>query len=61
MPGAQAADDKLIEARALRPFYERPMLGKTVLYFEQPDIARLAAFGEVQRPSVSDLFVAKLS
>jgi ABC-2 type transport system ATP-binding protein len=55
------ADDKLIEARALRPFYERPMLGKTVLYFEQPDIARLAAFGEVQRPSVSDLFVAKLS
>jgi len=55
------AEDKLIEARALRPFYERPLLGKTVLYFEQPDFARLAAFGEVHRPSVSDLFVAKLS
>jgi ABC-2 type transport system ATP-binding protein len=55
------AEDKLIEARALRPFYERPMLGKTVLYFEQPDFGRLAAFGEVHRPSVSDLFVAKLS
>ncbi len=55
------ADDKLVEARALRPFYERPQLGKTVLYFEQPDFAKLAAFGEVQRPSVSDLFVAKLS
>jgi ABC-2 type transport system ATP-binding protein len=55
------ADDKIIEARALRPFYERPMLGKTLLYFEQPDFSKLAAFGEVQRPSVSDLFVAKLS
>ncbi len=55
------ADDKIIEARALRPFYERPMLGKTLLYFEQPDFGRLAAFGDVQRPSVSDLFVAKLS
>jgi len=55
------AGDKIIEARALRPFYERPMLGKTLLYFEQPDFSKLAAFGEVQRPSVSDLFVAKLS
>jgi len=55
------ADDKITEARALRPFYERPMLGKTLLYFEKPDLGRLAAFGEVQRPSVSDLFVAKLS
>ena len=54
-------DDKIIEARALRPFYERPMLGKTLLYFEQSDLGKLAAFGEVQRPSVSDLFVAKLS
>jgi len=55
------SDDKIIEARALRPFYERAMLGKTLLYYEQPDLAKLAAFGEVQRPSVSDLFVAKLS
>ena len=55
------SDDKIIEARALRPFYERPMLGKTLLYYEQPDLGKLAAFGEVQRPSVSDLFVAKLS
>jgi ABC-2 type transport system ATP-binding protein len=55
------ADDKLIEARAERPFYERPMLGKTVLYYEHPDFGKLATFGEVQRPSVSDLFVARLS
>ena len=37
------------------------MLGKKVLYFERPDFDRLASFGEVLTPSVSDLFVAKLS
>src|ERR1700690_2156217 len=55
------AEDKLIEARALRPFYERPLLGKTVLYFDNVDAGRLAPFGEMHTPSVSDLFVAKLS
>jgi ABC-2 type transport system ATP-binding protein len=54
-------DDKLAAARAERPFYERPMLGKKVLYFEQPDFPKLAAFGEVVTPSVADLFVAKVS
>ena len=37
------------------------MLGKKVLYFEQPDLDKLAAFGEVLTPSVADLFVAKVS
>ena len=55
------ADDKVAAARAERPFYERPMLGKKVLYFERPDLAKLAAFGEVATPSVADLFVAKVS
>jgi ABC-2 type transport system ATP-binding protein len=55
------ADDNLAAARAARPFYERPMLGKKVLYFEQPDFAKLAAFGEVVTPGVADLFVAKVS
>ena len=50
-----------IEARAALRSTSGRMLGKTMLYFEQPDFARLAAFGEVRRPSVSDLFVAKLS
>jgi ABC-2 type transport system ATP-binding protein len=54
-------DDKLAAARAERPFYERPMLGKKVLYFERPDFAKLAAFGDVVMPSVADLFVAKVS
>ena len=55
------ADDKLVAARAERPFYERPLLGKKVLYFEQPDFAKLPAFGDVVTPSVADLFVAKVS
>jgi len=54
-------DDQLAAARAERPFHERPLLGKRILYFEQPDFHRLAAFGEVSTPSVADLFVAKLS
>ena len=53
--------EALEAARAERPFFERRMLGKTVCYFEQPDFDRLAALGEVHTPSVSDLFVAKLS
>ncbi len=55
------SEDHVAAARAANPFYERPMLGKRVLYFERPDFARLASFGEVLTPSVSDLFVAKLS
>jgi ABC-2 type transport system ATP-binding protein len=53
--------DQLDAARAEKPFHERRMLGKVVLYFEQPNLEKLAAFGDVQTPSVSDLFVAKLS
>jgi ABC-2 type transport system ATP-binding protein len=55
------AAEQLDAARAEKPFYERRMLGKVVLYFEQPDLAKLAEFGEVHTPSVADLFVAKLS
>ncbi len=54
-------EDRLAAARAEKPFHERPMLGKRILYFEQPNFDRLAAFGEVSTPSVADLFVAKLS
>ena len=55
------AEDRLAAARAARPFFERRSLGKTILYFETPDFDGLAKFGEVLTPSVSDLFVAKLS
>jgi ABC-2 type transport system ATP-binding protein len=53
--------DRLDEARALGPFYEGRALGKSLLYFDGADLKRLGAFGEVHTPSVSDLFVAKLS
>jgi hypothetical protein len=32
-----------------------------VLYFENADPGKLEGFGEIHTPSVSDLFVAKLS
>jgi len=57
----EVAADRLDAARAQRPFYERRMLGKVVLYFEHPDHEKLAGFGEIHTPTVSDLFVAKLS
>jgi ABC-2 type transport system ATP-binding protein len=48
-------------ARAEKPFHERPMLGKVVLYYERPNLEKLATLGEVHTLSVADLFVAKLS
>jgi len=54
-------EDKVAAARGRNPFYERRTLGRTVLYFEGPDLGSLAELGELLTPSVSDLFVAKLS
>jgi ABC-2 type transport system ATP-binding protein len=54
-------EDKVAAARAEKPFYERRTLGKTILYFERPNLDNLTGFGELLTPSVSDLFVAKLS
>jgi ABC-2 type transport system ATP-binding protein len=53
--------DQIEAARAERPFFERRTLGKTLLYFERPNLDKLAGLGEVHTPSISDLFVAKLS
>ncbi|HEY4970729.1 MAG TPA: ABC transporter ATP-binding protein [Steroidobacteraceae bacterium] len=55
------AGDRLDAARTEKPFFERRMLGKVILYFERPDLEKLAGFGEIHTPSVADLFVAKLS
>jgi ABC-2 type transport system ATP-binding protein len=55
------APDRLEAARTSKPFYERHILGKVVLYFENVDRSNLAGFGELHTPSVADLFVAKLS
>jgi ABC-2 type transport system ATP-binding protein len=53
--------DRLEAARVEKPFYERHILGKVVLYFENADRDKVAALGELHTPSVSDLFVARLS
>jgi ABC-2 type transport system ATP-binding protein len=55
------ADERIAAARQERPFYERRTLGKTLLYFEGADREKLEDLGEVGVPSVSDLFVAKVS
>jgi ABC-2 type transport system ATP-binding protein len=55
------AADQLDAARAEKPFHERRMLGKVVLYYEHPDLQKLKLLGELHTPSVADLFVAKLS
>jgi ABC-2 type transport system ATP-binding protein len=55
------AADRIDAARAEKPFHERRMLGKVVLYFENADRDRLSGLGEMHTPSVADLFVARLS
>jgi ABC-2 type transport system ATP-binding protein len=48
-------------ARALQPIHERPVFGRSVLLFDRIDREKLAALGEVRRPSIADLFVAVMS
>jgi ABC-2 type transport system ATP-binding protein len=57
----QVHPDQLAAARALRPIYERPGFGRSVLLFDRVDRAQLAAFGEVRTPSIADLFVAVMT
>jgi ABC-2 type transport system ATP-binding protein len=50
--------DQLAAARALKPMHERQGIGGGVLLFDGADRQRLAAFGDVRTPSISNLFVA---
>jgi len=50
--------DRVAAARALRPIYERPVLGRTIFLMDGADRQQLAALGEVRKPSLADLFVA---
>jgi ABC-2 type transport system ATP-binding protein len=47
-------------ARALKPMYERPVFGRSVMLFEHVDREQVAALGDVRRPSIADLFVATM-
>jgi ABC-2 type transport system ATP-binding protein len=52
--------DQLAAGRALRPFHERSVLGRTVLYFDGVPRESLVEIGEVGTPGVADLLVARM-
>ena len=52
--------DKAADARALKPLNERTIFGKSIFLFDGIERARLAALGELHKPSVADLFVATM-
>ena len=52
--------DQLATARALQPFHERSLLGRTVLYFDGVPRESLVQLGEVGTPGIADLFVARM-
>jgi len=54
------APERLAEAEQLHPLYRREMFGKKLFLFEGVARDRLAGLGELHRPSVADLFVAKM-
>ncbi len=52
--------DRIAEARELKPFYEREVFGRTVMYFQSAASDGLRRLGDARTPSVADLFVAKI-
>ncbi|MGC2402407.1 MAG: ABC transporter ATP-binding protein [Acidobacteriaceae bacterium] len=50
--------EQLAAARALKPIYEREVLGRSVLLFDHGDRPQLAALGDVRTAGLADLFVA---
>ncbi len=50
--------ENLTAARALKPIYERQVLGRSIFLFDQADRELLTGLGEVRTPSIADLFVA---
>ena len=48
------------KARALKPFWEREIFGRTAMLFDGRNKEELAPLGEIRAPSVADLFVAMM-
>ena len=48
-------------ARALQPFCERTVFGRTALFYENAQREQLARLGEVGTPTIADLFVARMT
>jgi ABC-2 type transport system ATP-binding protein len=53
--------EQLSAARALKPFSERTVFGRTALFYENARREELAPLGEVGTPTIADLFVARMS
>ena len=54
----QVKPEQVAAARALKPIYERQLLGRNILLFDGVDRRQLAVLGDMRTPSISDLFVA---
>lgn len=52
--------DHVAAAREFKPFYEREVFGRTVMFFQNAAADALRRLGEARTPSVADLFVAKI-
>lgn len=52
---------QLAAARALSPISERKLLGRSQMLFDNVEPALLKPFGELSRPSLSELFIATMS
>jgi ABC-2 type transport system ATP-binding protein len=50
--------ENVAAARALNPFPERPVFGRSVMLFDGANREQVAVLGEARRPSIADLFVA---
>ncbi len=53
--------NQVAAARELGALYERQVFGKTLFLYEGRDGEQLEQYGELYTPSVSDIFVAKMS
>jgi ABC-2 type transport system ATP-binding protein len=52
--------DRVAAAREFKPFYEREIFGRTVMFFQNAAGDGLRKLGDARTPSVADLFVAKI-
>jgi ABC-2 type transport system ATP-binding protein len=52
--------EQLEAARALKPFNERSVFGRTVLFYESAPREQLAPLGDLGTPTIADLFVASM-
>jgi len=57
----QVSSDQLAAARALKPIFERQILGRRLLLFDGIDRTHLAPLGDIRTPSIADLFVAVMT